>query len=226
MSHPPACKPHKHPILISYFLSITLSLAEFFFVQRHKGSWYQSSLEFLKWHQTLQIYTRTSHGNAAVSWKQFTKGFLVFSPHLTYTFCDTFGHACLIHCFPLVSVTPFSLGFLPSTTTVSSVTPHSSGSSFNCWLYLTFCWAEPQVYKPCTCSALRLKKEPSVSNRGISEWRNLCISSKILEWHPTMLSWWAGRTWWQVLLLGVEGEGEITCYRRKWWQFGSLVTRN
>ena len=29
-SHLPTCKPHKRPILINHFLSITLPLAEFF----------------------------------------------------------------------------------------------------------------------------------------------------------------------------------------------------
>ena len=47
-----AYKPHKCPILINHFLSIILSLTEFFSVLRHKWwRWYQSSLE-APWNDT------------------------------------------------------------------------------------------------------------------------------------------------------------------------------
>ena len=44
-SHPPPYKPHKCPILINHFLSITWPLAEFFSVLRHQGLWCWSALE-------------------------------------------------------------------------------------------------------------------------------------------------------------------------------------
>ena len=40
-SCPPACEPHKRPILTDRFPSLTLPLVEFFSVLRHKGLWYQ-----------------------------------------------------------------------------------------------------------------------------------------------------------------------------------------
>ena len=48
------CKPHKHSILTNHFLPIYhFALAEFFPVLRHKGLWYRSSSEPLKWHQSV-----------------------------------------------------------------------------------------------------------------------------------------------------------------------------
>ena len=43
--HLPTWKPHKRPFLINHFLSIALSLAEFFSVLRHQGLWCWSASE-------------------------------------------------------------------------------------------------------------------------------------------------------------------------------------
>ena len=45
ISHLPTCKSHMHSILMNHFLSITLSLTEFFSTLRYKGRWYWRSSE-------------------------------------------------------------------------------------------------------------------------------------------------------------------------------------
>ena len=78
------------------------------------------------------------------------------------------------------------------------------------FVFLTLLGCTLQAYKPCTCPASRLKKEPGVSNRDISGLTDrgiLHVWSKVLERHPTI----CGR--WQDRATVSQGQGEVTSYR-------------
>ena len=62
------CKPHRHSILTNHFLPVYhFALVEFFPVLRHKGLWYWSSSESLRWHQSVP----TMHTYSIFRWVEF-----------------------------------------------------------------------------------------------------------------------------------------------------------
>ena len=89
--------------------------------------------------------------------------------------------------------------------------------------YLLGC--TPQTCKPCSCPALRPKKEPGDSDRdinGLLDRASYRSAAKHPAATPHCVRQTEGKTWQQSSLLG---EKEATIYRWNWGQAGSSVTR-
>ena len=82
----------------------------------------------------------------------------------------------------------------------------------------------PQTFMPCICLASRLKKEPTVSNRDISDLMDrgiLHVWSKALEQHPIMYGRWHGSSlsYWE------RQWGNLPVSKGNWCRVGTSVTR-